>query len=129
MTYGIGTDIVRVARMRRNLERFGLRFAARILTDTELAEFHRHPRQAHFLAKRFAAKEAVAKAMGIGFRHGLRLRDIGVVNDDNGRPSLEFFGYANTFMQAHAITEAHVSLADEEDYAVAFVTLGQDARR
>lgn len=123
MIHGIGTDIVRVSRMHRNLERFGQRFAARILTEAELAEFVRHPRQAHFLAKRFAAKEAAAKAMGIGFRNGLRLRDIGVVHDANGRPLLQFIGYAQAFVQERRITDAHVSLADEEDYAVAFVAL------
>ncbi len=127
--HGIGTDIVRVARMRRSLERFGPRFAARILTDAELAEFGRHPRQAHFLAKRFAAKEAAAKAMGIGFRNGLRLRDIGVIHDGNGKPLLEFFGYAQTFIREQQITDIHVSLADEEGYAVAFVTLGKAAAR
>lgn len=129
MIHGIGTDIVRVERMRRSLERFGQRFAARILTDAELADFARHPRQAHFLAKRFAAKEAAAKAMGIGFRNGLRLRDIGVVHDANGKPLLVFSGYAQMFMQDQHITDMHVSLADEEDYAVAFVTLGKDAKR
>lgn len=129
MIHGIGTDIVRVSRMRRSLERFGPRFAARILTEAELTEFARHPRPAHFLAKRFAAKEAAAKAMGIGFRNGLRLRDIGVTHDTNGKPLLQFFGYAKTFMHDEGITETHVSLSDEEDYAVAFVTLGKDARR
>ena len=129
MIHGIGTDIVRVARMRRGLERFGPRFAARILTDAELAEFARHPRPAHFLAKRFAAKEAVAKAMGTGFRDGLRLRDIGVTNDRNGKPLLQFSGHAKAYMDAHGITEAHVSLADEEEYAVAFVALDKDDRR
>jgi holo-[acyl-carrier protein] synthase len=127
--YGIGTDIVRVERMRRSLDRFGLRFAARILNEAELADFARHPRPAHFLAKRFAAKEATAKAMGIGFRNGLRLRDIGVVNDANGKPLLELSGYAQTFTREQHITEMHVSLADEEDYAVAFVTLGRDVQR
>jgi holo-[acyl-carrier protein] synthase len=115
--------------MRRSLDRFGLRFAARILNEGELAEFARHPRQAHFLAKRFAAKEATAKAMGVGFRKGLRLRDIGVVNDANGKPLLQLSGYAQTFVQEQHITEMHVSLADEEDYAVAFVILGKDVRR
>lgn len=129
MMHGIGTDIVRVARMRRNLERFGPRFAARILTDAELSEFARYPRQAHFLAKRFAAKEAAAKAMGIGFRNGLRLRDIGVIHDANGKPLLEFFGYAQVFVREQGITDTHISLADEEEYAVAFVTLGKAAAR
>lgn len=126
MIHGIGTDIVRVARMRRSLERFGDRFAARILTAAELAQFSRHSRPAHFLAKRFAAKEAAAKAMGIGFRNGLRLQDIGVVHDANGKPLLELSGYARTFVQEQRITEVHISLADEEDYAVAFVTLGKE---
>lgn len=125
MIYGIGTDIVRVARMRRNLERYGERFAARILTPAELEEFRRDPRPAHFLAKRFAAKEAAAKAMGLGFRGGLQLSHIGVAHDPGGRPMLRFDGYAAEFIRRHGITAAHLSVADEQDHAIAFVTLGR----
>ncbi len=123
MIFGIGTDIVRVARMQKNLEQHGDRFARRILTEQELADFSKSIKPAHFLAKRFAAKEATAKAMGTGFSNGLSLQDIGVGHDALGKPILEFKGKAAVFMSEKAISEAHVSLADEEDHAVAFVTL------
>ncbi|MCW9025581.1 MAG: holo-ACP synthase [Gammaproteobacteria bacterium] len=123
MIYGIGTDIVSVERMRHNLERFGDRFAERILTDKEQEDFGRVVNHAHFLAKRFAAKEAAAKAMGTGFINGLSLREIGVGHDKLGKPILEFTGKAEEFVDSNNIISSHVSLADETDYAVAFVTL------
>lgn len=123
MIYGIGTDIVRVARMEQDIARYGEKFAERILTDTELNEYRQSNARAHFLARRFAAKEAAAKAMGTGFRDGLHLRDIGVTHDTHGKPLLEFTGRAQEFMREKSITTVHISLADEEDNAVAFVTL------
>lgn len=123
MIFGIGTDIVRVSRLRRDLERFGVRFAERILTDDELAEFHAKENKANFLARRFAAKEAAAKAMGTGFAQGLQLRHIGVGHDALGKPRLVFTDRAAEFMRERGIVTAHISLADEEDHAVAFVTL------
>jgi holo-[acyl-carrier protein] synthase len=121
--FGIGTDIVRVDRMQKNIERHGERFAERILTATELVEFRTEARPAHFLAKRFAAKEAAAKAMGTGFRDGLMLHHIGVTHDQSGKPQLAFTDQAEEFIRRHGITSVHVSLADEQDHAVAFVTL------
>ena len=123
MIYGIGTDIVRVARMRRNIQKYGDKFAERILTPHELDEYHQENRKEHFLAKRFAAKEAAAKAMGIGFSNGLMLCHIGVTHDAAGKPQLEFIGYAAEFTAQQGISSTFVSLADEEDHAVAFVTL------
>ena len=123
MIFGIGTDIVRVARMHKNIERYGEKFAERILTSAEMEEYRCEARPAHFLAKRFAAKEAAAKAMGTGFRDGLHFHHIGVGHDAAGKPRLEFTDEAAAFVQAHGITNVHVSLADEEDHAVAFVTL------
>lgn len=123
MIYGIGTDIVKVARMQKNLTRFGEKFARRILTAGELGDFERQVHKAHFLAKRFAAKEAAAKAMGLGFSQGLSLRQIGVGHDVHGKPLLEFSGFAAEFVRERGITSVHVSLADEEDHAVAFVIL------
>lgn len=123
MIFGIGTDIVEVARMRRSLDRHGAKFAARILSATELTDFQHAPHPANFLAKRFAAKEAAAKAMGTGFRHGLSLRHISVKRDPHARPELVFAGAAKSFMQENRISAAHISLADEQAYAVAFVIL------
>lgn len=126
MIFGIGTDIVRVDRMQKNIERHGERFAERILTVAELDEFRNEARPAHFLAKRFAAKEAAAKAMGTGFRDGLMLHHIGVTHDQAGKPQLAFTDQAEEFIRRHGITSVHVSLADEQDHAVAFVTLATD---
>ena len=123
MIFGIGTDIVRVARMQQSLDKHGERFARRILTDHELIGYRQASKPANFLAKRFAAKEATAKAMGTGFRNGLSLKHINVGHDEQGKPLLEFSGLAAEFMSEQGVNEAHVSLADEQEYAVAFVTL------
>lgn len=126
MIFGIGTDIVRVERMQKNLDRYGEDFARRILADGELEEFRTQSRPAHFLAKRFAAKEAAAKALGMGFSNGLSLRHIQVAHDANGKPLLQFTGQALQLVSDNGITTSHLSLADEDDYAVAFVTLSRD---
>ena len=123
MIFGIGTDIVRVARMQKDMDQFGERFAERILTMNELHEYRQNNNKANFLARRFAAKEAAAKAMGTGFSNGVQLHDIEVAHDTQGKPLLEFHGRARQFMQEKSITIAHISLADEQDHAVAFVTL------
>ena len=123
MIFGIGTDIVRVGRIRDDLSRFGDRFAERILTANELLEFHQNVNKANFLARRFAAKEAAVKAMGTGFSNGVQLHDIEVTHDEQGKPLLAFHGRAREFMQERSVAVAHVSLADEQDHAVAFVTL------
>ena len=123
MIFGIGTDIVRVARMQEDIDRFGERFAARILTANELHEYRQNSNKANFLARRFAAKEAAAKALGTGFSRGVQLHDIEVAHDAQGKPLLEFRGRAREFLQEKSITIAHISLADEQDHAVAFVTL------
>lgn len=123
MIFGIGTDIVRVERMQNNLQRYGDRFAERILTISEFADFQRAGEPAHFLAKRFAAKEATVKAMGTGFASGIRLKQISVGHDERGKPLLEFSGAAKEFLDQHKINTTHISIADEQDHAVAFVTL------
>lgn len=126
MIFGIGTDIVRVERMTANLKRFGDRFARRILTDAEQQDFARTASPAHFLAKRFAAKEATAKALGIGISQGLSLRQIGVGHDEHGKPRLEYTGQAADYCRQQGISASYISLADEKDYAIAFVTLVVD---
>ena len=124
--HGIGTDIVSIARVEQALVRFGRRFAERILGAAELAEFDASPQPAALLARRFAAKEAVAKAFGTGFRDGLRLQDISVGHDSRGRPELHYTGAALELVRARAVTVSHISLADEREYAVAYVILVAD---
>jgi holo-[acyl-carrier protein] synthase len=123
MIVGIGTDIVRIARFEALLERHGPRVAERILGAEELIEFAAAARPARFLAKRFAVKEAVAKAFGTGFRDGLSLRHIGLRHDALGRPLLSFSGRAEELCVRLGVGDTHVSVADEHDYAIAFVTL------
>lgn len=123
MIVGIGTDIVRIARIEAMLDRYGLRLAERILSADELQEFSTVARPARFLAKRFAVKEAVAKAFGTGFRDGLSLRHIGLRHDDLGRPVLTYTERAEEIRVQLQVTVSHVSVADEQDYAIAFVTL------
>lgn len=121
--YGVGTDIVRIERIEASLARHGERFARRILAPSEVAAYHaaRHP--ARLLAKRFAAKEAAAKALGTGFRGGVGLRDIAVDHEPGGRPFLRFSGGADALCHTLGIAESHLSLSDEQEYAIAFVTL------
>jgi len=123
LIHGIGTDIVRIARVAANLERFGERFARRILADSEFAEFTAAARPERLLAKRFCAKEAAAKALGTGFRNGLALRHIAVVHDALGRPGLAFEGRGRELVAELGVGVAHLSIADEDDYAVAYVVL------
>ena len=126
MIFGVGTDIVQVSRMEENLAKYGERFAERILAEPEMQRYQEHVRPAQFLAKRFAAKEAAAKAFGTGFRDGLSLRHIVVINDQNGRPMLEFSEMAEELARKFQITQSHLSLTDEPNYAVAFVILEYD---
>lgn len=123
MIFGIGTDIVHVRRIHDSLEKYGDKFARRILTKNEFDEFMLVNDKASFLAKRFAAKEATAKAMGTGFTGGLSLQHIGVSHNDAGKPIIDFIALAKTFIDKKNIQATHISLSDERDYAVAFVTL------
>jgi len=123
MIFGIGTDIVRVERMERNIDRFGDRFARRILSVREYEDYRKAGQPAHFLAKRFAAKEATVKAMGTGFAQGITLKQISVDHNAAGKPELVISGDAESFLKSNGITHLHISIADEQDHAVAFVTL------
>lgn len=126
MIHGIGTDIVCVARMQANLEQHGERFAERILSEIELAEFTRlsNPAmRARFLAKRFAAKEAAAKALGTGFRDGLSLKHAVVAHDEHGKPLLQWHGAGCEFLERFGVGESFLSIADESEYAIAYVVL------
>ncbi len=123
MIVGIGTDIVQVARLKAGLARFGARYAQRILDAAEYEEFKASARPGHFLAKRFAAKEAAAKALGTGFQGAFGLRDIRVTHDSLGCPRLVLAGGAHAQAARLGVQAMHVTLSDEADYAVAFVIL------
>lgn len=123
MIFGIGTDLVFIPRIQTLLTKYGDRIALRILSDTEFEAFKKTKHQANFLAKRFAAKEAAAKALGTGFRDGLSLRHINVVNNDKGKPELGFTAKGLTLINELNIGKSMISLSDEKEYALAFVTL------
>lgn len=94
MILGLGNDIIDIRRVEKTIERYGERFLTRVFTDTERRKSDRRSLRAASYAKRFAAKEACAKALGTGFRHGVYWRDMGVVNLPSGRPTLELTGGA-----------------------------------
>ena len=124
MIHGIGTDIVAVKRLQGMWERHGERALGKLLAPQELAEFAQAAAKGRFLAKRFAAKEAFGKALGIGLVAPATLPSIGINHDALGRP---LFEYA-TALAAHLAQRrliAHLSISDERDYAIAFVILEQ----
>jgi len=123
MIVGIGVDIAEVARFDRLHEKFGERFAQRILTPDELIEFRRRKNSSSFLALRFAAKEAVAKACGTGIGEELGFHALQVENDMQGKPALRFLDAAGPLVNRLQIRNALISLSDEKHYVVAMVVL------
>jgi len=121
MILGVGTDLCEIGRIERALERFGERFARRILVDSELAVFRRRRKRAAYLAKRFAAKEAFSKAMGTGIRFPVNWHNVWVANDRAGKPVLHFSKPLAALLKRRGIEQVHVSLTDEFGMACAFV--------
>ncbi|MCG6657895.1 holo-ACP synthase [Halomonas campisalis] len=123
MIIGIGTDIAQVARFDAAVARHGERFAERLLGEVERERLVEHAQPAAYLAKRFAAKEAFVKALGMGLRRGMRWTEIQVVNDALGRPSLVLGGKARELANAAGVKAIHLSLSDEAELALAMVVL------
>ena len=121
MIFGIGTDILAVRRMADMHARHGDRLARRLLASEELGDYERAPSKARFLAKRFAAKEALGKAMGTGIRAPLTLTAVGVVHDALGRPDFSCSPELAAWLKARGAGAVHLSLSDERDTVVAFV--------
>lgn len=119
----IGTDLVEIARIAGVLQRHGDRLGRRILSETEYAEWQQCEYSARYLAKRFAAKEAAAKALGTGFAHGVRWQDIETAHDPHGKPVLRLHAAARARGEALGATRLHLSVSDERQYALAFVVL------
>lgn len=126
MMVGIGTDLVQIPRMERAITRFGARFLDRLFTPEEQAHCGAMARPAACYAKRFAAKEALVKALGTGFRDGIWFTDITVHNDASGRPALRTSGACAAVLTALGAVRLHLSLSDEQDMAVAFVVVERD---
>lgn len=123
MIHGIGTDIVEVARIADALARFGDAFARRILTGREWLAYEQSSTQPRFLAKRFAAKEAFAKALGTGLRAPATLQNIGVAHDELGKPMLDLAPQLQALLAQRGIHSQHLTISDEKALAVAFVVL------
>jgi len=123
MIIGIGTDLCEIARVQRALDRHGERFARKILVDSEFDRFRRHRKPAAYLAKRFAAKEAFAKAMGTGIHFPVNWHNVSVENGRSGRPMLQFSAPLEAMLHTRGVTAAHLSLSDEVGMACAFVVL------
>ena len=125
---GIGSDLCNIDRIQNSLDRWGDRFLNRVFTETERAKAASRPHTiAGTLAKRFAAKEAFSKAVGTGFKRGVFMKDIGVVNAPSGAPTLHLAGGAKARLDAltpagHAIA-VHLTMTDDHPYAQAFVIL------
>jgi holo-[acyl-carrier protein] synthase len=125
---GIGSDLCNIERIQASVDRFGDRFLKRVFTETERAKAASRPySMAGTLAKRFAAKEAFTKAVGTGFKRGVFMKDIGVVNAPSGAPTLHLTGGAKARLDAmapagHAI-DVHLTMTDDHPWAQAFVIL------
>jgi holo-[acyl-carrier protein] synthase len=123
LIYGIGIDVVEPHRVARLLEKYGERFARRVLTDLEWPGFEKSGRPVFFVANRFAAKEAFSKAMGTGFRYPVTLQCISVVQNPLGKPSLVFHPKLEALMETERIVSHHLTISDEKSLACACVVL------
>jgi holo-[acyl-carrier protein] synthase len=127
MIFGIGTDLVEVARIAATYHRFGRHFVERLLMPEELERFARLPavegRAVRFLSQRFAAKEAIVKALGTGFAHGVWIRDCGVVQNAWGRPEVVWSERGAAVRAALGAGAGHVTLTDEGGFVMAVAVL------
>lgn len=123
MIFGIGTDIVEVARISDSVAEFGDTFAKKILAESEMPNYLQSNIKARFLAKRFAAKEAFSKALGTGLRAPATLQNIAVSHDDLGKPMLVLAPVLQDFLASKNIIKTHISISDEKNLAAAFVVL------
>lgn len=123
MIYGIGIDVIEPPRVARLVEKYGERFARRVLTPLEWPGYLRTARPVLFLANRFAAKEAFSKAMGTGFRYPVTLQCISVVQNRAGKPSLAFHPNLEQLVKSCGIVSHHLTISDEAALACACVVL------
>ena len=123
MIFGIGVDVLEVKRIGKALERYGEHFIDRLLMPQEQAQLARTQRRVRFIAMRFAAKEAIVKAMGTGFSHGVWIRDVGVVQNAWGKPEVVFSERGERVRKGLGVGEGHVTLTDEAGLVVAVAVL------
>jgi holo-[acyl-carrier protein] synthase len=123
MIVGIGTDLCEIARIARALERHGDRFARRVLVEAEFRRYLGHANRAGYVAKRFAAKEALSKALGVGIRAPMNWHNVGVLNRVSGAPYFQMSEALAAFVARRGVATIHVSITDERAIACAFVIL------
>ncbi|MDE2305795.1 MAG: holo-ACP synthase [Gammaproteobacteria bacterium] len=123
MIHGIGVDVLQTERIEQVYRRHGERFLRHLLMPAERAQLERTARPVRFLAMRFAAKEAIVKGMGTGFAHGVWIRDVGVVQNDWGRPEIVYSPRGEIVRERLGIGEGHVTLTDEAGLVVAVAVL------
>lgn len=123
MIVGIGIDLVEKARIDDLHERYGDQFVRRVLNAGELEQFSHSTRKGWFLANRFAAKEAIAKALGTGLRHPVTLHSVGIESTENGRPEFRFSGTLKAYLDSRQIGSAHLSITHEKGLVCAVVVL------
>jgi holo-[acyl-carrier protein] synthase len=123
LIFGIGTDVVQLARVEATYARHGEHFVRRLLMPEEDAAFRRYKRPVRFLAMRFAAKEAIVKALGTGFAHGIWIRDVGIVANSWGRPEVVWSERGRAVCERLGAGEGHVTLTDEAGLVVAVAVL------
>ena len=128
MIIGLGSDLCSIERIQHSLDRFGERFVRRVFTETERAKAERRPfTRAGTYAKRFAAKEAFSKAVGTGFKRGVFMKDIGVVNLPSGQPTLALAGGAKERLDAMTpeghLAQVHLTMTDDHPFAMAVVVI------
>jgi len=123
MIFGIGVDVLEFARIGATLQRFGDRFVNHLLMPQERAQLTLTRRPERFVAMRFAAKEAIVKALGTGFAHGIWIRDVGVVQNRWGRPEVLFSERGDAVRRELGAGEGHVTLTDEAGLIVAVAVL------
>ena len=126
MIYGIGVDLVSINRIEEVIRRWGTRFVGRVFTPEEASICYARPSRSSAFARRFAAKEAFSKAIGLGMRKGIKWREIEVFNYPGGKPGLKLHGTCLRIYQEKGVTGIHVSLSDEGEYAVAMVVLEKE---
>ncbi len=123
MIFGIGTDVVQLSRVEKTWSRFGTHFANRLLLDEERELFDRAANPVRFLSMRFAAKEAVVKAMGTGFSHGMWVRDVGMMPNDWGQPQIIYSSRGHAMREKLGIGGGHLTLTDEAGLVIAVAIL------
>jgi holo-[acyl-carrier protein] synthase len=123
MIFGVGTDILKAERVASVYKRFGARFVRHLLMPEELRDFEQTRNHVRFLSMRFAAKEAIVKALGTGFANGMWIRDAGVVHDQRGKPEIIFSTRGQAVCRTFGVGGGHLSLSDEAGLVVAVAIL------